>query len=653
MSHRHGQDCGHEHHEHGDDHDHDHDHSSSGPPPNNLYARIDRQNVAALNAEEGADPCTPLKAWHERLDETKWLESDADDQLILRIPFTGSVKLRALLLKTGPGEQTPEKVSLFPNADELDFSDASDREPAQSFDIAQSRDVGEYTVKPAKFSNCRSITLFFPAAQGADTLRIAPDVVSEIRALVYGYMAPRESLCDALLPIPLSPHTSRSATRRFMSLFTLCVFLFSILWVGVQAAAVRHTGAQSLDLTGEQAVVGLDEVANVKKPDFSQYVDLAVLPKHTLRSKGGRLIFVGDIHGMHQSLKHLLKKVHFDAAHDTLVHAGDVITKGPKSREVLQELISLDALGVRGNQDQKVVEWRGWIQWVLGHKGGKAWLIQMEKKVEAVKKPKKSDYERFRKEAASKGWEIPPRWQFGSDTYRLARRLKPNEYQYLLDMPIVLHIPSLHTIVVHAGILPMDPRRKILSKRQPLSHPPKAKQNKTEDALRNTQERALLSDIPQNTDPWVKLNMRTILDDGKISRNKGGSEWTDLWNKVLDLCEGFDVKPQSVPDDTSFEGSNWPKWMDNEFRGVKSLPCREVTVVYGHTAARGLNIKKWSKGLDTGCVHNLRLTALVLGKRWKPGFASNATSTDALDYLMEPDDELDGDMITFGRKGHD
>ncbi|KAG9126889.1 hypothetical protein FRC07_001547 [Ceratobasidium sp. 392] len=171
MSHQHGQDCGHEHHDHGD-HDHDHEHGSSGPPPNNLHARIDRQNVAALNAEEGADPCTPLKAWHERQDETKWLESDADDQLILRIPFTGSVKLRALLLKTGPGEQTPEKVSLFPNADELDFNDASDREPAQSFDVVQSRDVGEYPVKPAKFSNCRSITLFFPSAQGGDTIKI-------------------------------------------------------------------------------------------------------------------------------------------------------------------------------------------------------------------------------------------------------------------------------------------------------------------------------------------------------------------------------------------------------------------------------------------------------------------------------------------------
>ena len=31
---------------------------------------------------------------------------------IIRVPFTGSVKLRSLLLKTGPGDQTPQTVSL-------------------------------------------------------------------------------------------------------------------------------------------------------------------------------------------------------------------------------------------------------------------------------------------------------------------------------------------------------------------------------------------------------------------------------------------------------------------------------------------------------------------------------------------------------------
>ena len=31
---------------------------------------------------------------------------------IIRVPFTGSVKLRSLLLKSGPGDHTPAKVAL-------------------------------------------------------------------------------------------------------------------------------------------------------------------------------------------------------------------------------------------------------------------------------------------------------------------------------------------------------------------------------------------------------------------------------------------------------------------------------------------------------------------------------------------------------------
>ena len=98
---------------------------------------------------------------------------------ILRIPFTASVRLRALLLKAGPGRQTPSKVSLvgpqlpfeyiywllhdqFANADSLDFDNVFDKASTQEFNIPQSRDVGEYAVKwvvsfpPEKFSSWRN-----------------------------------------------------------------------------------------------------------------------------------------------------------------------------------------------------------------------------------------------------------------------------------------------------------------------------------------------------------------------------------------------------------------------------------------------------------------------------------------------------------------
>src|SRR5687768_4549053 len=65
----------------------------------------------------------------------------------------------------------------------------------------------------------------------------------------------------------------------------------------------------------------------------------------------GRTIVVGDIHGCYDELTDLLEKVDF-GADDRVVSVGDLITKGPKSREVL-ELFMTDArfTTVIGNHD--------------------------------------------------------------------------------------------------------------------------------------------------------------------------------------------------------------------------------------------------------------------------------------------------------------
>ena len=39
---------------------------------------------------------------------------------------------------------------------------------------------------------------------------------------------------------------------------------------------------------------------------------------------------------------------------------------------------------------------------------------------------------------------------------------------------------------------------------------------------------------------------------------------------------------------------------------------KPVTIVYGHNAARGLEIQQYTKGIDSNCVHGGRLTALVI-----------------------------------------
>lgn len=67
---------------------------------------------------------------------------------------------------------------------------------------------------------------------------------------------------------------------------------------------------------------------------------------------------------------------------------------------------------------------------------------------------------------------------------------------------------------------------------------------------------------------------------------------------------------------------------DDEVVDEEALRCSPVTVIYGHAAGRGLDIKPFSKGIDTGCVvsadhrdvkpyidnqYGKKLTALILG----------------------------------------
>lgn len=106
------------------------------------------------------------------------------------------------------------------------------------------------------------------------------------------------------------------------------------------------------------------------------------------------------------------------------------------------------------------------------------------------------------------------------------RNITRQQHDYLLSLPLVLHIPSLHYYIVHAGILPIDPSLPLASKRQPLGHipfsarsssyPPTADLSRTQiEQLRTEQELAILSDIPQNNDPFTTLNMRSLVKKGR------------------------------------------------------------------------------------------------------------------------------------------
>ncbi|KAF0376324.1 Metallo-dependent phosphatase [Gigaspora margarita] len=98
----------------------------------------------------------------------------------------------------------------------------------------------------------------------------------------------------------------------------------------------------------------------------------------------------------------------------------------------------------------------------------------------------------------------------------------------------------------------------------------------------------LLPDIPiDQQDPYDIMTMRNIKNNGKPSKSlKKGHSWSRFWNNAQ-----------------------------------KSSPTPK-TVIYGHDASRGLNIKEFSFGLDSRCVYGGELTAL----KWNEGKSIHSVS---------------------------
>ena len=103
---------------------------------------------------------------------------------------------------------------------------------------------------------------------------------------------------------------------------------------------------------------------------------------------------------------------------------------------LLTYLASNNITGVRGNNDQQVVEWRGWLDWITSLPGGKAWLDHLEKIApsgDADKKKLKDWMENQRKAASKehkKWWKrIPHKWVLFSDHYKVARDMSATEFQ--------------------------------------------------------------------------------------------------------------------------------------------------------------------------------------------------------------------------------
>lgn len=118
--------------------------------------------VRALNATDSGQTPDIFRAWSRRLEPPSHpLSSNEDDpELIVHVPFTGSMKIKAFSVIGGTDGSAPASVRIFVNRDDLDFSAAADLQPVQSFSLQENhRGDMEYPTQYASLQSMHSCSI--------------------------------------------------------------------------------------------------------------------------------------------------------------------------------------------------------------------------------------------------------------------------------------------------------------------------------------------------------------------------------------------------------------------------------------------------------------------------------------------------------------
>ncbi|PAA79937.1 hypothetical protein BOX15_Mlig030178g2, partial [Macrostomum lignano] len=127
-----------------------------------MLSLISMAETECLN-ESDAHPLKSIMSAPGAGDSSAYLESDADEQLVIFITFSQSVKIHSLRL-VAPYENAPKTVKLFINQPSpIDFSAAESAEGVQAFQLTSADvqpDAEPLQLKFVKFQNVRTLTVF-------------------------------------------------------------------------------------------------------------------------------------------------------------------------------------------------------------------------------------------------------------------------------------------------------------------------------------------------------------------------------------------------------------------------------------------------------------------------------------------------------------
>jgi hypothetical protein len=191
-----------------------------------LLPYIDTVHVTCLN-ERIRDSCRNVfKGINDRTDKGRYMESDeSDSELLFSIPFTASVRVRAICLSGGANGRTPSKLRFFINNPDADFNTVNESKPQQEI-LLSDNDPGSdiwHPLKPAKFHALSSLQIHCVGNQASTNTddNTEDDVQIYFIGLKGDYLGPRATAPEVFVyesRPQLSDHKVKEENRTSSSL---------------------------------------------------------------------------------------------------------------------------------------------------------------------------------------------------------------------------------------------------------------------------------------------------------------------------------------------------------------------------------------------------------------------------------------------------
>lgn len=302
---------------------------------------------------------------------------------------------------------------------------------------------------------------------------------------------------------------------------------------------------------------------------------------------------------------------------DTLVFVGDLVAKHPdikSSLETVKYIRSLNAWAVRGNHDQAVLDWRTWMERSQLEGLGTTEDVGTSSSLLA------SEQEEDEEPPKDVPQVLKHKWR--DEHFRIAKSMSQASADWLKRRSMTLHLRSLHSYVVHAGLLPWTiPKNK--GKKKKVHTQSKDGEIEEEEEMEDDPvdldflsglnftnefgisegtsllesssetsfipvtsslpsdvtaqkkkdldpEMAILT-VPLNREPFTLLEMRGLKKNGKVTKStKKGEAWAPIWNQVMRGCQ------QSIDAESETDGAE-----DAQVEADKMRPgqCRPLSVM--------------------------------------------------------------------------